>query len=341
VTTPRKTRRSPQMTQRLIAFSISYEEPDLLARGLGLEHLRELLIRLARPIVRKGASLAYGGNWEEREDNFTYELLGLISAEQEDNSMGGPDTNLQIGILYNHTSWPHYLKISRRIEAQWINACRIVRVTQKQAGLRDADIATDDDAPDKTDKAVFGAAVALSALRRKMMQPMSIDVSDVPSPDIIPPVSARIMLGGRVTSFSGFLPGLFEEALVSLEKRCPLYILGGFGGAAEALARSVLTNVGRPSEFTSAWLVDKNEKLARLHRAAGACIMPPGLPTTDAALDSLFDFLGRAHQAPAQVLATGLNDDETRELMQTRNIATAVRLVRRGLVNTGNLPADS
>ena len=49
----KKTRRSQAMERRLIAFSISYEEPNLLARGLGLEHLRELLVRLARPIVRR------------------------------------------------------------------------------------------------------------------------------------------------------------------------------------------------------------------------------------------------------------------------------------------------
>jgi hypothetical protein len=47
------------------------------------------------------------------------------------------DTNLQIGILYNHSAWPRYLDVSRPIEAQWINACRIVRVTQQQAGLAD------------------------------------------------------------------------------------------------------------------------------------------------------------------------------------------------------------
>ena len=132
--TPRKYR-SRAIEQSVIAFSVSYQRENLLARGMGLEHLRELLIRLARPILRQGASLAYGGHWKETEDNFTYDLLRLISAEQEDNSLGGSDTNLQIGILYNHSAWPHYLGISRTIEAQWINACRIVRVTQQQAGF--------------------------------------------------------------------------------------------------------------------------------------------------------------------------------------------------------------
>jgi hypothetical protein len=36
--------------KKAIAFSISYERTNLLARGLGLEHLQELLLRLARPL---------------------------------------------------------------------------------------------------------------------------------------------------------------------------------------------------------------------------------------------------------------------------------------------------
>src|SRR5215831_16901625 len=107
--------RSRAIADSVIAFSISYQRENLLARGMGFEHLRELLIRLARPILRQGSSLAYGGNWEEREGNFTFELLRLISAEQEDNSLGGADTNLQIGKLYNHSSWPYYLDITPRI----------------------------------------------------------------------------------------------------------------------------------------------------------------------------------------------------------------------------------
>src|SRR5258708_25835710 len=137
---PSKKYRSNKMHQRVIAFSISYQRDNLLARGLGLEHIRELLIRLARPLLRQGAGLACGGHWKEAEDNFTDDLLRLISAEQEENSPGGRDTNVQIGILYNHSPWPNYLDVSPSIEAQWINACRIVRITQKQAGIRHSDM---------------------------------------------------------------------------------------------------------------------------------------------------------------------------------------------------------
>ena len=45
--------RSRAIANNVIAFSISYQRENMLARGMGLEHLRELLIRLARPILRQ------------------------------------------------------------------------------------------------------------------------------------------------------------------------------------------------------------------------------------------------------------------------------------------------
>ena len=84
----------------LIGLSISYQRDHLLARGLGLEHLRDLLIRLARPLLRQGANLAYGGHWKETADNFTFDLLRLISAEQQDSEFAA-EPEQQIGRLYN------------------------------------------------------------------------------------------------------------------------------------------------------------------------------------------------------------------------------------------------
>jgi hypothetical protein len=60
--------RSARIDNQLIGLSMSYQRENLLARGLGLEHLRELLLRVARPLLRQGASIAYGGNWQKGED---------------------------------------------------------------------------------------------------------------------------------------------------------------------------------------------------------------------------------------------------------------------------------
>jgi SLOG cluster2 len=332
--------RSKAMQRRIVGFSISFEKKNLLERGLGFEHVRELLIRLARPLLRNSASLAYAGHWEEPQDtNFTYILLRLISNEQEDSSFGGADTTSSIGLLYNHSAWPHYLQISRRIEAQWVDACRIVRITQEQAGFSGSQIATEADFVKQTSRAIFNAAVTLSAMRRLMTTGTSINIPGASQPEVIPQVMSRIMLGGRLEKFSGFLPGIFEEALVTLEKGYPLYILGGFGGAAEVLAKAILAAGNqRPAEFTSSWLSDRNKNLAQLLEFAKGFEMPVDGRTTDAALSKLFSFIERARNSPAQVLQTGLTDAETRELMQTQDPVVAVKLVRQGLTVWGKLP---
>jgi len=49
--------------------------------------------------------------------------------------------------------------------------------------------------------------------------------------------SGRLMIGGKCTGFSGRLPGLVEEALLSLVAKQPLYLAAGFGGATAEIAR--------------------------------------------------------------------------------------------------------
>jgi hypothetical protein len=46
---------------------------------------------------------------------------------------------------------------------------------------------------------------------------------------------ARIILGGGLARFQGLYPGIAEEAFRPLRADRPLYILGGFGGAAKSV----------------------------------------------------------------------------------------------------------
>jgi hypothetical protein len=331
--------RSRAIADKLIALSIAYQRDNMLARGLGLEHLRELLLRLVRPLVRQSASLAFGGYWRETEENFTYDLLRLISAEQEDSSLGGPDTNLTIGRLINHSAWPDYLEITPKIEAQWINCCRIVRVTQKDAGIADADIVPDSEAKNGSDRALFNAAVTLSAMRRLMMTGMVIVIPDA-GLESVPAAVARVLLGGKLNRYRGFLPGIFEEALLTLEHQRPLYLLGGFGGATEILARALLaTGDERPAEFTAAWHEKNTPEVTKLIALAGQFTRPAEVRATPAALDALFAFIQQGRGKVANTLRTGLDEQETQELLITRDVARAVQLVRKGLENQVGLQA--
>jgi len=321
--------RSRAIADQVIALSVSYQRAHLLARGLGLEHLRELLMRLARPLVRQGASLAYGGHWRETEDNFTYDLLRLTSSEQEDNSFGGADTDLKIGRIINHSAWPNYLEVSADIEARWINCCRIIRVKQNDVGIPEAHVVADADAKNGSDRTLFNAAVTLSGMRRLTVTGMSIPIPDVGTETVPPPV-ARVILGGKVIGYSGFLPGIFEEALLTLEAKSPLYVLGGFGGASEVLSRALL-GTGRLPEFTQEWHQERTPEVAKLASLSAQFNLPPQVRTTTASLDALHACILPARGNLSAALKTGLSEPETHELLQIRDVGRAVQLVRKGL----------
>jgi hypothetical protein len=53
---------------------------------------------------------------------------------------------------------------------------------------------------------------------------------------------ARIVLGGRTEEYRGIMPGIAEEALLSLQAKQPLFLMGGFGGCARDLAQTLGLN---------------------------------------------------------------------------------------------------
>jgi len=317
----------------LVGLSVSYERDNLLARGLGLEHLKELLFRLGRPLLRQGVNLAYGGHWRDVEDNFTYDLLRLISSEQENQNAASPDDEVQpIGRLFNHVPWPHYQGITPSVEAQWINCCRIVRITQQDAQIAENYIVPDGDSPEQSEDAQINAALTLSAMRRIAMDSWALPIPGRSRPETIPPLAARVILGGKVADYSGWLPGIFEEALVTLERSVPLYLLGGFGGAAEVLAKMLLDPGGiRPPELTEDWHRERNPKLDKLLGMLHDRHLPLGTRTTQPALDALYARLVAGSASLATSLDTGLDEAETREMLMTRDMKGAVQLVYKGL----------
>jgi hypothetical protein len=64
---------------------------------------------------------------------------------------------------------------------------------------------------------------------------------------------ARVILGGKTDKFKGRMPGIAEEALVTLRTRRPLFVLGGFGGCARGIAEE-LRLVLNHSELERAWV---------------------------------------------------------------------------------------
>jgi hypothetical protein len=95
-----------------------------------------------------------------------------------------------------------------------------------------------------------------------------------------------------------------------------------------------------PRELTLAWQLEHTPKLRELDEVAKRRPLPPGCRSTKEILETLADLLAKARANPAAALQTGLTNDDTRELMLTRSIDTAVHLVYSGFVKHNNLPPD-
>lgn len=72
---------------------------------------------------------------------------------------------------------------------------------------------------------------------------------------------ARIVLGGRTSGYQGNEPGIVEEARLSMEENCPVYVLAAFGGAA-AQFKEELEKTGRWKTLANGLSADDNEMLA-------------------------------------------------------------------------------
>jgi hypothetical protein len=316
--------------RHVVALSVSYERDNLLARGLGLDHLQDLLTRIARPLVRSGVDLAFGGSWRETDDNFTYLLLRLINGELGERDLqAGADR--ATGKLYNHSAWPYYLDITPEIEAQWIRVCRIIKVRQDDKTIVDPDVLRDDRAHQNSARKDLSVARTMSAMRKLMMTGMSVPVPGFEGiEERIPPVDARVLLGGKRNDYSGFMPGIFEEALLTLQAGKPLYILGGFGGASEVLAEAMLraADDSLDKALTLKAESSNNRKLAAMLSIARPAVRAQVEQQYDALMKHVRDARG---DGLAGVLKTRLDPQETRQLMQTRSISVAVSLARKGL----------
>ncbi|MNG16580.1 hypothetical protein D3C84_1005080 [compost metagenome] len=91
---------------------------------------------------------------------------------------------------------------------------------------------------------------------------------------------ARIVVGGRVEGYKGAMPGIAEEALLSLRAGMPTFLVGGFGGCTRDIAETLGLIQPRPtsspgwvhrSEFAAFTTADLNNGLTDEENATLAC----------------------------------------------------------------------
>jgi hypothetical protein len=150
--------------------------------------------------------------------------------------------------LINYIGWPYKLALTAEQIADGFGITRFVAVAWPGEGS-----ATEDDAWAIAESATHTRrAIAAGGLR-------DLDGNAVLRP------AGLIALGGQTSGFSGFLPGVAEEIAVALHEGIPVYVLGGFGGAAEQVV-ALMEGSDRDELTVNAFM--SNPRYQALTRAA-------------------------------------------------------------------------
>ncbi len=273
-----------------VAISVS-ESPDASTLGIGKAMFEDLSVELARHLLISGAHLVYGGDL--RPGGFT-ELFKDLTYQY---GIYEKDKMLR-NYFTNYLAWPIYIGMSPTTQAEY-KSCRVIC---QKATIPDS-IPTDLHdimVPPTSVENLYYWAESLRAMRQEMEA--NID--------------ARIILGGRVTGFKGYLPGLYEEAINAANAKHPIYLLGGFGGAALRLIKLI------KGETTSEKLFEEccsnrsyQEFVSYLDKEKGEMNFK--------ALDIFVNNMG--------VLNNGLSIRENERLFVTTNVTEIIALVLKGL----------
>ena len=144
---------------------------------------------------------------------------------------------------------------------------------------------------------------------------------------------ARVALGGKLEGFDGRLPGIVEEAFLSLEARQPLYLAGLLGGAAEVLGKSLIEEVVTDS-LRQALQGTAQSPLTQIYpRLAkpGAS----GLSDSDLNVEAILGFLA-AGGSRVCLRTNGLARTENLALLSTNLEEETVTLILKGLKQKWN-----
>lgn len=273
-----------------IAISIS-ESPDSSSLGIGKAMFEDLSVELARHLLVSGAHLVYGGDL--RPGGFT-ELFKDLAYQY---GIYEKDKTLK-NYFTNYLAWPIYIGMTPATQAEY-KSCR---VHCQKAAIPDT-IPTDlhgQMVPPSTVENLYYWAESLKAMRLEMES--NID--------------ARIILGGRVAGFKGYMPGLYEEAIIAANSKHPIFLLGGFGGAASRLIKLL------KGETTSEKLFEECCS-QHLYQKFVTYLAKEKEEMNFKALD-VFSY-------NMDVLKNGLSKEDNERLFVTTNVTEIIALILKGL----------
>lgn len=273
-----------------IAISIS-ESYDLPAFGIGDEMFKDLTIELTRHILKSGGHLVYGGDL--RKNGYT-ELFKDLSNQY------GQREKAEADVVYidNYLSWPIFNNVTLDQKADYM--CSRIKLINGEIGEFVEPDEKDLFIPPSSLENRLKWASSLNKMRMQMQQ------------DSL----ARIVVGGKVTGFLGYMAGIAEEFMVSVDKKQPVFLIGGFGGAAHVIA-DILE--GKATSETLKSLAQSDTKYLELYQWC---------ENNDHHID--YEHFDKYNWKD---LNNGLSEEQNRILFHSVDIVEIVSLVLLGLSN--------
>ena len=197
-----------------VAISTS-DSPDMAALGLGEGHLGEAAAELALQLLAADTNLVYGGDL--RAHGFTRLLFQLVPRYTSASDLEG---TLRVT---NHLAWPVHIGTPVEqidaLAAELRGAAELVLLACDGTPLA-MDVRRGLVTREPSEEEWVSGLTAMREFQRSC-------------------TDARVLLGGQVANFKGRMPGVAEEALISLRAGQPVFLVGGFGGCARDIAETL------------------------------------------------------------------------------------------------------
>ncbi len=304
-----------------VAMSLA-DSPDVDGlEGYTKHHVVDVTVQLARALISAGAAIAYGGDFRQpamtdpKKQGYTILLAELIGAYNQTAARPADFLHSYLAATIPLGEIPKNLPMTLHHL------------------VHSPDLAADRTVPPPEQES-HPAALYFSDMRRVMAMK----------------TGARVIIGGNALpllekdgdGYGGRYPGVVEEAWRSLEAGQPLYVVGGFGGAA-ALVAELLEDRPIPERLRDAtWL--KSDFFAETAKAIDEdpYCERLGLPRSQEDLAQAIKALGlpRLASDAASVAWNGLTVDENRALFRSRDPVLITSLVMRGLLDVNRKAAS-
>lgn len=199
------------LSDKRIGLSVS-DSDEYKQLGFSETHQKDITIELTRYLLVNGAHLIYGGDLREGGYTFAFSELSFQYRQKEEHDK----------MHYtNYFGWPIYTKLQNSDEADFKkNRVDIVKVEPPK------------DAP----KGLKNEFVPPDTLENKVLWAKSMSIM---RSEMIKKTQGRIFIGGRLSTYKGFYPGIIEEAYLTLKDKQPMFLIGAFGGATNLIIRAV------------------------------------------------------------------------------------------------------